>query len=182
MYVGFWKENISYKRGDIVYVEDLKEYYICDLEHKSDCYFIPAKEDLYWIYISNSFLSELLKTKSNSTTKSNSIKRPSLNLNRKEDVKTVLSYSDSEEYTDTNKEGRNLKRKLISIEKDLDNHKRKKICKENNVDSLRDKLLLMNLDLDTKTYLIDKYDNTQKLTGSDYSKSMNWLRTVSKIP
>ena len=63
----------------------------------------------------------------------------------------------------------------------MENHKRKK-CGGSGVESLRDKLLLMNIDLDTKSFIVEKYDSTQKLSGSDYSKSMNWLRTVSKIP
>jgi ATP-dependent Lon protease len=94
--------------------------------------------------------------------------------------KSKRSFSDEEEYTES--ESNSLKRKLKCVEDDLENHKRKKKCRGSEVESLRDKLLLMELDLDTKTFIIDKYDSTQKLTGSDYSKSMNWLRTVSKIP
>jgi ATP-dependent Lon protease len=38
------------------------------------------------------------------------------------------------------------------------------------------------MDLNMKSFVIDKYDNTKKMYGSDYSKGMNWLKTVSKIP
>jgi ATP-dependent Lon protease len=175
MYIGFWNENTEYKRGDIVYVDEFKEYYICDLDHKSDNYFLPSKEDLYWIYISNVFLSDLIQSSNKNTKNTLKIAIPKKNTSKN----VEKSFSDNEEYTE-NKNG--LKRKLKSIEKDLDDYKRKKVCKDNNVNSLRDKLLLMDLNIDTKTFLIDKYDSTQKMTGSDYSKSMNWLRTVSKIP
>lgn len=177
MYIGFWNENTEYKRGDIVYVDEFKEYYICDLDHKSDNYFLPSKEDLYWIYISNLFLSDLIQ--SSNKNKKNTLK---ITIPKKNVSKNIekTSYSDNEEYIENKTNG--LKRKLKSIEEDLDEYKRKKICKDNTVNSLRDQLLLMDLNMDIKTVLIDKYDSTQKLTGSDYSKGMNWLKTVSKIP
>ena len=40
----------------------------------------------------------------------------------------------------------------------------------------------MNVDMSTKTYVLDKYDSTTKMTGSDYSKGMNWLKTFCKLP
>jgi ATP-dependent Lon protease len=40
----------------------------------------------------------------------------------------------------------------------------------------------MNVDLDTKSFIMDKYENTRKMSGSDHSKGMNWLKTVNKIP
>jgi ATP-dependent Lon protease len=86
---------------------------------------------------------------------------------------------DLEENNVENKERKELKRKLEEIETDIKEYKRKRY---NNVNSLRDKLLLMNIDTETKSFVIDKYDNTSKMSGSDYSKGMNWLRTLSKIP
>ena len=60
MYVGYWVENINYKMGDIVYVEDLLEYYICINDHLSNNLSLPNKEDLYWLYISSSFLNNFM--------------------------------------------------------------------------------------------------------------------------
>jgi ATP-dependent Lon protease len=58
--------------------------------------------------------------------------------------------------------------------------KQKKV--NDSVDSLRDQLLLMDIDIETKAFIIDKYDTTKDLSNSDYTKSINWLKTVSKIP
>ena len=68
-----------------------------------------------------------------------------------------------------------LKRKLDSIENKIQDYKKKKL--NTDVDDLRDKLLLLNLDIPTKSFLLDKYDNTKRLSGSDYTKSMNWLKS-----
>jgi ATP-dependent Lon protease len=42
--------------------------------------------------------------------------------------------------------------------------------------------MLMNVDIETKLFLVDKYDSTVKMSGSDYSKGINWLKTACKIP
>jgi ATP-dependent Lon protease len=62
----------------------------------------------------------------------------------------------------------------------LENHKRRRIGDE--IMDLRDKLMLMQVDLETKSFLIDKYDNMGRSSGSDYAKSKTWLKTVSDIP
>lgn len=100
------------------------------------------------------------------------------NKNTNDQEKTCKSDSEYMENVEKN----DLKRKLRCIEQDLDNHKKRKLSTSDDVTSLRDRLLLMNLDLDTKSFVVDKYDSIQKMSGSDYSKGMNWLRTVSKIP
>jgi len=45
MYVGYWKCGFFYKKEEIVYVEELKEYFICILEHVSDDVTLPSKDD-----------------------------------------------------------------------------------------------------------------------------------------
>ena len=208
MYLGYWCLNSEYKREDIVYIKESVDYYICIKDHTSDNLTHPCKEDIYWIMISSVFLNDLILVSSiqNNTSHKNDQKNDQKNDKNEDESRTKKrlttlkesksessnpvqmikikkkckrSLSDEEDYIES--ESNSLKRKLRCIEQDLENHKRKK-CQGSGVESLRDKLLLMNIDLDTKSYIVDKYDSTQKLTGSDYSKSMNWLRTVSKIP
>jgi ATP-dependent Lon protease len=294
MYVGFWNQNIKYTKGDIVFVNELQEYFICILDHTSNNLTLPSKEDLYWVYVSSNFLTSLSlsslvdtkygitqdtleildcvlndnnnnpvddnkgeksdneddktesdKTESDKTedegesskkAKKITLKIITSNLKSKSDTQsdkepdapitsTFTYYSDDDitdklkksskksrkpirrvndnqlkdkpqenkqedkqqdkqddiEYVENVKKN-DLKRKLRCIEQDLDNHKKRKMSCSDDVSSLRDRLLLMNLDLDTKSFVVDKYDSVQKMTGSDYSKGMNWLRTVSKLP
>ena len=73
-----------------------------------------------------------------------------------------------------------LKRKLEFVENEIREYKRTKSSDE--VSDLKDKLLLMNVDINTKSFIIDKYSSVMKMSSSDHSKGMNWLNTVSKIP
>lgn len=212
MYVGYWLENINYKTGNIVYVEDLLEYYICIKDHLSNNLSFPNKEDLYWLYISSSFLNnftsyytkyeQIYREQDNKDNKddisdeSNSEdiiqkKVPKLkiitknlkNYKRSPTPSTSIkhSYSDDDEPKQNENENE-LKRKLLSIEKDIYDYKRRKLMNEDDVCNLRDKLMLMNVDIETKLFLVDKYDSTVKMSGSDYSKGINWLKTACKLP
>ena len=277
MYRGYWFANIDYKKGDIVFLSELLEYYICINPHKSNNLIFPNKIDIYWVSISSTFLDDLVKNHSNinyidvndnendvddnendvddnendvddnqndvddnendkqnkddliklKPTKSNTIlKIITANLNCDDDVtnapiistfsdnfdkdfkdkdtkhqkhkerkckrknnnrttkKPEKALSDDGKCTDyiENQKQNDLKRRLRCIEDDLQNHKRQKLDNDDEISSLRDRLLLMNMDLNTKSFVIDKYDNTSKMYGSDYSKGMNWIKTVSNIP
>ena len=287
MYTGYWSTNINYKKGDIVYVNELLEYYICIKPHKSNNLTFPNKIDMYWVSISSVFLDDLIKNTCNYTNynvtynkkennqeenkdsqeenkdspeenkdtedKNDVIKLKSMktntilkiitaNLNNYDDDDdddddddaddeftlpvqqgrrqgtfsdnfdkkstekkskqkkckrknnngtfsddgkgTTKALSDDGKCTDyiENQKQNDLKKRLRCIEDDLQNHKRQKLDNDEEISSLRDRLLLMNTDLNTKSFIIDKYDNTSKMYGSDYSKGMNWIKTVSKIP
>lgn len=86
----------------------------------------------------------------------------------------------NENNLNTSTVSKKLKRKLESIENKIHEYKKRKSFTD--VDDLRDKLLLLNLDIPTKSFLLDKYNNTKRLSGCDYTKSINWLKTVSDIP
>ena len=73
-----------------------------------------------------------------------------------------------------------LKRKLVTMEEEIDKYKKQKTTTD--VDNLRDNLLLLNLDISTKSYLLDKYENLITTSGSDYAKGQNWIKTVCSIP
>ena len=218
MYIGYWAENINYKIGNIVYVEDLLEYYICIKDHVSDHLSFPNKDDLYWLYISSTFLDnfksnyatyEQIKddvddnfdesnsedgdlhqsgasarqddSKKNNLQKLKIITRNLKNYKRLSRPSNKQSYSDDDEYKQ-NESCNELKRKLSSVEKDMYDYKKRKLSNEVDVCNLRDRLMLMNVDIETKLFLVDKYDSTVKMSGSDYSKGINWLKTACKIP
>ena len=50
------------------------------------------------------------------------------------------------------------------------------------VNSLKNKLLCMNLNIETKSFLLDKYESITGSSSSDNTKALNWLNTVVKIP
>jgi len=81
---------------------------------------------------------------------------------------------------DTGVKDTKLKRKLEFVENEIREYKRTKSSDE--VSDLKDKLLLMNVDINTKSFIMDKYSSVMKMSSSDHSKGMNWLNTVSKIP
>lgn len=188
MFIGNWDIDIHYKRGNIVYLYDLDKYYICTKNHVSNNVSFPSADDLYWICICNSFIKNIVSNINDKGylfdkndenylcnneaifTKNPSFLKKNVYINTFEDI-----------ISKKNKKVSNLKRKLDSIETDLEKHKRKRLMNDN-VDSLRESLLLMNIDMDTKVFIIDKYDSTKKMSNSDYSKAINWLKTVNKIP
>lgn len=51
---------------------------------------------------------------------------------------------------------------------------------------LEDKIMLLDVDIQTKVFLLDKYESTVKNTrsqnSSDYAKSLAWFKTVTSIP
>lgn len=205
MYIGYWAENISYKIGNIVYVEDLLEYYICIKDHVSDHLSFPNKDDLYWLYISSTFLDyfksnyatydqkdDLLddnfdESNSEDDSKKNNLRKLKIitsnlkNYKRLSRPSNKQSYSDDDEYKQ-NESCNELKRKLSYVEKDMFDYKKRKLSNEVDVCNLRDRLMLTNIDIETKLFLVDKYDSTVKMSGSDYSKGINWLKTACKIP
>lgn len=206
MYIGYWAENINYKIGNIVYVEDLLEYYICIKDHVSDNLSFPNKDDLYWLYISSTFLDNFKsnyatydqikddvlddnfdESNSEDDCKKNNLRKLKIitsnlkNYKRLSRPSNKQSYSDDDEYKQ-NESCNELKRKLSSVEKDMYDYKKRKLSNEVDVCNLRDRLMLMNVDIETKLFLVDKYDSTVKMSGSDYSKGINWLKTACKIP
>jgi len=171
MFVGNWQEKFEYVRGDIVYNYVICKYFICSEDHVSTKLGLPCRDDLHWIMIEQTFLD--------SYRKDTELKKRSSRRHSCEPLDTpfrVISEEELQHVTITNK----LKRKLDAEEKRIENFKRSKTS--DTVEKLRDQLLLLDMDVATKSFLIDKHDNTCALTGTDYSKGINWLRTVVSIP
>jgi len=184
MFIGNWDIDINYKRGNIVYIDDLDKYYICVKDHKSNNVSFPSVEDLYWVYICNNFINNIIvkpNVYSFSDNESRLYNDDSICIKKPVVKKKLYINTTFEDIIEKKYKVSNLKRKLDDIELGLENHKRKRLMNDS-VDSLRESLLLMNIDMDTKVFIMDKYDSTKKMSNSDYSKAINWLKTVNKIP
>jgi ATP-dependent Lon protease len=73
------------------------------------------------------------------------------------------------------------KRKIEETEKEIKSFKKQKRI-NNNIDELKDKLLLLNVDIQTKVFLMDKWETIDNSRGSEYDKGKNWINTVLNIP
>ncbi|NBP02219.1 MAG: AAA family ATPase [Proteobacteria bacterium] len=205
MYVGIWDPNRSYRKGDIVYIQETLTYYTCALAHDSNNLTYPSKEDIYWVHIDSKFLSDISVIKPRPFTTENipdfgnflmnqpvtseppntpstpvlaNLPLPSP-LQRKTSSPQPIRLASEQDLVQKQKR-ENLKRKLRQAENSVDNYKRQRTNSE--ITDLRDKLLLLNVDVGTKSFLLDKYDLTRKASGSDYSKGMAWLKTAAGLP
>jgi hypothetical protein len=73
-----------------------------------------------------------------------------------------------------------LKRKLLELEEEVNEYNKR--IKHKNID-LRDRLLLLNVDIETKAYILSKYDEQiVKMSGSDRAKGTAWVNTICNMP
>jgi ATP-dependent Lon protease len=155
-----WGKNTDYKVGDIVLHK--RNYYICAIDYNSgDASVEEGLKYPYWILI-NRVNPDFIKNKSNTDTF----------LNTKSDSEINISSS--------SKEKKSLKRKLDKQEKAIEDYKKRKTDSE--VDDLREKILLLNVNIPTKSFILDKYTTLKTASGSEYTKGMNWINTVLRIP
>lgn len=217
MLKGEWELNISYDRGDIVYIfnqtTNLYNYYVCAIEHVSDDLVNPRNpEEIYWIDISSMF-----KGFSNNpntftfdpntfsfdpnafTFDPNLIQAPPVilpnlvppvpildlppppGLHRQKRKQKCYSDSYAEYDEEMDKKEDKLKRKLKNVEKDINLFKKRRKLDDSSLD-LKEQIMLLNVDVETKVFLLDKYDTFQRQSGSDYAKGKAWLKTVLNIP
>lgn len=184
MYNGYWEINRNYKKGDVIYAYDLSEYYICINDHISDKLTFPNKEDIYWMYISNNFLNFFkIVDKTDNKDKDNNENELGNSNNLSEIKKRSPIYlKRSRSYNKEFNKRSELKRKLRIVEDDIINYKRQKNNGDDLMDNLKNKLLCMNLNIETKSFLLDKYESIRGSSSSDNSKTLNWLNTIVKIP
>lgn len=190
MYQGEWQENRLYQRGNIIYTRPVK-YYICSIGHQSNNLTYPSVDDIYWIHVDEKFLDSItFAVNVLPGTGVEEYNEPKNNLSRLvfdllgEEV-PESSFTQKKQQlqviSDEEVEKKALhKRKIRSVEKEIRDFKRQKLSDD--IDNMKDSILLMNMDVPTKTFILDKYENTMKMHGSDYSKGMNWLKTVMAIP
>lgn len=205
MFKGEWSINITYERGDIVSIYDSfsekMNYYICVMNHTADNFVNPRNpEEIYWIEIENMYpIPWMPETVSDSLFNSNDdniiIPIPILNApppgfnkiikNKKRqqreeqrEEEEEQEYNEHDKYNEYNDK---LKRKIKNIEKDIISFKKKRKLDDSTLD-LKQQIMLLNVDMETKIFLLDKYDNFQRLGNSDYAKGKAWLKTVLNIP
>lgn len=192
MFVGQWNENITYNKGDIVYTGRNGHYFVCSVEHFSDNTTYPTEDDMYWVLIHNDFLqnNELFWGEDagvlfSSVNQLNSVGRKRNRVGSVSD--TIKYFTDGERVPiitlhreEETRQRKSVKRKLQNEEKSIKEYKKRKT--QNSVEDLREKLLLLDVDIATKSFIVDKYDNLQTMHGSEYAKGVNWLKTVSSIP
>jgi ATP-dependent Lon protease len=187
---GKWALSVTYNKSDVVTITifDKIYYYICAISHVSDELINPKNiEEIYWIKIndmkpivnlSNVFyepidsidelLAQIPLLKQPSS--------PSLSITKKQ--KNIELSKD--ELVQHNKDEK-LKRKLNSIEDNITLFKKKRKLEDSVLD-MKHQIMLLNVDMETKTFLLDKYDNLKKLGSSDLAKGKVWLKTVLNIP
>lgn len=199
MLKGEWSVNISYNRGDIVTIFDSFTnklyYYICVLHHVSDDLVNPRNpEEMYWIDIKDMYPYPWI---SDSTNELNGIGSSSgfkpvvtstsilenTNIIKKSNKKDRDNDNEDENSEDKEKKRLNnkLKRKLKDTERDIVSFKKKRKMDDSNLD-LKQQIMLLNVDLETKVFLLDKYESIKKSGNSDYSKGKTWLNTILNIP
>lgn len=169
-----WKLDIKYSVGDIIFIINnlqFAEYYICSTSHISD-EFVNPQSIIYWIPIKGiQIYPEQLEV----------ITQPSLKLNlgTMKDIFNV-SFFDIDAEIKPSKQENKLKRKLESIELEISTFKKKK--KSEDTLDLKDQILLLNVDIKTKVFLLEKHSNLIKTCGSEYAKGHAWMKTVLNVP
>lgn len=87
----------------------------------------------------------------------------------------------TKEEIESRKKEQKLKRKINSIDNDLETFKKKRRMAESEL-AIEDQIKLLNVDMETKLFLLDKHSSLERSHGSDYSKGKTWLKTVLNIP
>jgi ATP-dependent Lon protease len=98
---------------------------------------------------------------------------PQIIITEEEILKTLRS----------NQTKRKFRTKLNEIQQEIRVYKKQKGDVEYD---LEDKIMLLDVDIQTKVFLLDKYESTVKnaklQSGSDYTKSVTWFKTATNIP
>jgi ATP-dependent Lon protease len=182
MLKGEWSINITYERGDIVTIYDSfmdkMNYYVCVMNHTADNFVNPRNpEEIYWIEIKNMYPIPWIPE----SVSEDLFKIPILNAPPGFNKRIQKEQEKYEEYEEFNIKNDKLKRKIKNIEKDIVSFKKKRRLEDSTLD-LKQQIMLLNVDMETKIFLLDKYENIQKLGNSDYAKGKAWLKTVLNIP
>jgi ATP-dependent Lon protease len=80
---------------------------------------------------------------------------------------------------------RKFRTKLNEIQQEIRVYKKQRGEEEFNCD-LEDKIMLLDVNIQTKIFLLDKYEssvkNAKMQNSSDYTKGLTWFKTVTNIP
>ncbi len=174
-----WILNNNYYRGDIVYIFDTisTTYYICTKDHVSKTMFYPSNNK-NWISINQQFVDELIQHGINISC----FKPPGFETYNKEPLvqEPPVQPEPVQPEPVQEQEKNSFKRKLDKIEMEIEKYNIVK--KPKTTLSKKEQILLLNADVETKSYLLEKYSDIKKETSGDYDKSVKWLSTVLKLP
>lgn len=189
-----WKTGVNYKKGDVVYITDFNspanKYYICTLSHVADALINPrCLEEIYWVEISSDEFTPTIPPFSTSsqsfTLDIEQLLGPLLNVHpdRRELIEEEAREKTPEEISEESykkKKQTRMKRKITNIDNEINIYKKKRKI-DNNFD-LEDQIKLLNVDIETKMFLLDKNENIKKACSSDSAKGKTWLKTVLNLP
>ena len=209
--ISYKRGDIVFKKSNLDLNVDNKHinnttYYICCIPHISDNLINPRNvEEIYWLEIRNMLPSILTinnsnennksneDNKSNETKESNDINKSTDNNDNKYDNNEDKESNDINKSIDNetnedkstikllNIEDSKLKRKLKNVEHDILKYKKKSKLNDNKL-NLKDQIMLLDVDIETKIFLLDKYENIKNTSNSDYAKGKAWLKCVLNIP
>jgi hypothetical protein len=184
MFKGEWSINVNYRRGDIITIFDsfLNKfgYYVCVINHMADELVNPRNpEEIYWIEVKEMFPLHWIPDNSHSFafTQQSPTRIPILDT----PPPGLRLYKRKRENIEDEVVDDKLKRKIKTIEKDISTFKKKRKLDDSTLD-LKQQIMLLNVDIETKIFLLEKYESFQKTGNSDYAKGKTWLKTVLNIP
>lgn len=190
-----WELNVSYIRGDIIFID--YEYYICAIDHVLDNLINPRnKQEIYWIRL-NELKKETLILQTTPSFKqidishrnddiefclSSLIDKSNRHISEKTQVYTRKKLPElTKDEIEVKKNNKEFKRKIQNIDNDIEIFRKKRKMTETNI-RIEDQIKLLNVDMETKLFLLDKNNSLQNAHSSDHSKGKTWLKTVLNIP
>lgn len=188
-----WSINKQYNKGDIVYIFDITSttYFICTNSHISKTVFYPSNKQK-WLIIKQDFVDEMIQhgmninsynyfqPNSNPNITLPNIAIPPQSFKNKTTDDIYEEKNEERNNEKNNEEKSTLKRKLDEIEMEIEKYN---ITKKNkSTFSKKDQILLLKASVETKSHLLEKYQDMKKETSSDYDKSVKWLNTILKLP
>ena len=205
MFKGEWSINVNYQRADIVTIfnsfTNTLSYYVCVMSHIADELVNPRNpEEIYWIELKDMYPVPWIPDNSDNLTFMHPTRIPNLitptlipipilgippppglrlyKRKKEEMEQEEMEQEESEQIVEDNFK---LKRKIKNIEKDILSFKKKRKLEDSTLD-LKHQIMLLNVDIETKIFLLDKYESFKKSGSSDYAKGKTWLKTVLNIP
>jgi ATP-dependent Lon protease len=182
MFRGNWKTESTYKVEEIVSYNE--KYFICIKQHHSDTVTHPVQSDLYWMYIDTKFLSNVKIKPSKPKPIRPKLRMPQAiksNGDFKIIIETLENSIEQELEPEITPEQSKLKRKLSQVENEITQYKKSK-SNELDLDDIKNQILLLDVDIKTKSFILDKFNNLSPPPSSDYSKGIAWIKTVLDIP
>lgn len=193
MYLGKWVQNILYKKGNIVNYN--LHYYVCIKDHK-----LTEFDTTKWIQIDKDILNPTLFSEdtefeadvedteedTEDTTEETALKKlfgsnmPFLNIISLTAPTTVSPTKSTKTVNEK------LKRKLDDELERLETFKKNKNEEYETsglpITDYKNRILLLDVKLSTKLFLLERYEAIKKMSHSDYAKGIVWLQTVLNIP